>query len=150
MKKNILIFAVLLVISSLRMTALASGDTVLTTSIPCPVSLDVGAGGQVTVNGENYTGKTEIRIAYGTETTFAIKPDFGNKIARVLYNGEDVTDKLQNGKFAVTLTQNASFTVTFEQNLFPSTSDNSRLLILSLAMLISFGMIFILKKQKAE
>lgn len=61
------------------------------------VHISCGSNGTVTVDSES--------IAYGQSVSFTITPDEGYMIEEVLFNGNDVTNKVRNGKYTVTSVQ---------------------------------------------
>ncbi len=71
------------------------------------VNISCGSNGTVTSDSEVVT--------YGQSVGFSIIPDEGYMIDEVLYNGNDVTNKVKNGKYTVTNVQGEVFlSVTFK------------------------------------
>lgn len=71
------------------------------------VQITCGSNGTVTADTES--------VAYGQSISFTITPDEGYMIETVLYNGNDVTNKVNNGKYSVSNVQgNVHLSVTFK------------------------------------
>ena len=91
-----------------------SGDTTVTTTVPCTVTLSIGENGSVTVDGTRYTGKASFQKDLDTVVSYTITPDSDYEINSVLYNGENVTASVSGGVYtAPALTGNATLTVLF-------------------------------------
>ncbi len=61
------------------------------------VQISCGSNGTVSVDSET--------VEYGQSVTFTITPNEGYMIEEVLYNGNDVTNKVKNGKYTITNVQ---------------------------------------------
>lgn len=71
------------------------------------VHISCGSNGTVTADSES--------VAYGQSISFTITPDEGYMIEEVLYNGNDVTNKVKNGKYTVAYVQGEVYlSVTFK------------------------------------
>lgn len=71
------------------------------------VHITCGSNGTVTADSDT--------VAYGQSISFTITPDEGYMIEEVLYNGNDVTNKVKNGKYIVTNVQGeVHLSVTFK------------------------------------
>ena len=71
------------------------------------VHITCGSNGTVTADSET--------VAYGQSISFTITPNEGYMIEEVLYNGNDVTNKVKNGKYTVTNVQGeVHLSVTFK------------------------------------
>ena len=71
------------------------------------VHITCGSNGTVTVDSET--------VEYGQSVTFTITPNEGYMIEEVLYNGNDVTNKVKNGKYTVANVQGeVNLSVTFK------------------------------------
>ena len=111
------ILAVLLLFSAMSVTAFAAdgGNTTLTTTIPCTVTLQVGDHGKVTVNSTDYTGNAGFTAAVGTALTYTFTPNTLYKVDKVIYNGSDVTGELSGNAYtAPALAGNATLSVSFK------------------------------------
>ena len=72
-----------------------------------PVHISCGSHGTVTADSDS--------IAYGQSISFTITPDEGYMIEEVLYNGNDVTNKVKDGKYSVPNVQGEVYlSVTFK------------------------------------
>ena len=107
---------VLLLLSLFSVTAFAdSGNTTLTATIPCTVTLQVGDHGKVTVDGTDYTGNAGFQRDAGTAVTYTFDPNGLYGVDKVIYNGADVTDELSGNTWtAPALTGNAALSVSFK------------------------------------
>ena len=91
-----------------------SGNTTVTTTVPCTITLCVGENGSVAVDGTEYTGDASFQRELDTVVSYSITPDSGYEINGVLYDGEDVTDSVSGGVYtAPALTDNPTLTVLF-------------------------------------
>ena len=116
-KKTLSAFlTILLLVSAFGVTAFAEGgNTTLTTTIPCTVTLQVGDHGKVTVDGTDYTGSASFQRDPGTAVTYTFSPNGLYSIDKVIYNGVEVTDELSGNTYtAPALTGNAALSVSFK------------------------------------
>ena len=91
-----------------------SGNTTVTTTVPCTVKLCIGENGSVTVDGTRYTGNASFQKDLASVVSYTITPDNDYEINSVLYNGENVTASVSGGVYtAPALTGNATLTVLF-------------------------------------
>lgn len=107
---------VLLLLSLFSVTAFAdSGNTTLTATIPCTVTLQVGDHGKVTVDGTDYTGNAGFQRDVGTAVTYTFTPNGLYRVDKVIYNGTEVTSELSGNTWtAPALTGNAALSVSFK------------------------------------
>ena len=116
-KKTLSAFlTILLFVSAFGVTAFAEGgNTTLTTTIPCTVTLQVGDHGKVTVDGTDYTGNASFQRDAGTAVTYTFSPNGLYSVDKVIYNGVEVTSELSGNTWtAPALTGNAALSVSFK------------------------------------
>ena len=116
-KKTLSAFlTILLLVSAFGITAFAEGgNTTLTTTIPCMVTLQVGDHGKVTVDGTDYTGNASFQRDAGTVVTYTFTPNGLYSVDKVIYNGTEVTGDLSGNTYtAPALTGNAALSVSFK------------------------------------
>ena len=116
-KKTLSAFlTILLLVSAFGVTAFAEGgNTTLTTTIPCTVTLQVGDHGKVTVDGTDYTGNASFQRDAGTAVTYTFAPNGLYSVDKVIYNGTEVTSELSGNTWtAPALTGNAALSVSFK------------------------------------
>jgi len=116
-KKTLSAFlTILLFVSAFGVTAFAEGgNTTLTTTIPCTVTLQVGDHGKVTVDGTDYTGNASFQRDAGTVVTYIFTPNTLYSVDKVIYNGVEVTSELSGNTYtAPALTGNAALSVSFK------------------------------------
>ena len=116
-KKTLSAFlTILLFVSAFGVTAFAEGgNTTLTTTIPCTVTLQVGDHGKVTVDGTDYTGNASFQRDAGTVVTYTFSPNGLYSVDKVIYNGVEVTSELSGNTYtAPALTGNAALSVSFK------------------------------------
>lgn len=116
-KKTLSAFlTILLLVSAFGVTAFAEGgNTTLTTTIPCTVTLQVGDHGKVTVDGADYTGNASFQRDAGTVVTYTFTPSTLYSVDKVIYNGVEVTSELFGNTYtAPALTGNAALSVSFK------------------------------------
>ncbi len=111
--------------------AATEGAQKLSTEVPCTVTLNIGEHGSVTVAGKTYRGGTAFRAKLDTVLRYLITPDSGYEIARVVYDGIDVTARLGSGAYtAAALKGHVTVSVTFAGQTAPDgaprTGDGSR------------------------
>ena len=101
----------------LTITAYAGtgGEQVITTSVPCAVTINVGQNGSVVAGTVELTGKGNVvSVAYGTPLTLKITPKAGYAISKVLFNEQDVTSSIANSMYTTQLLRyNASIDISF-------------------------------------
>ena len=116
-KKTLSAFlTILLLVSAFGITAFAEGgNTTLTTTIPCTVTLQVSDHGKVTVDGADYTGNASFQRDAGTVVTYTFTPNGLYSVDKVIYNGVEVTSELSGNTWtAPALTGNAALSVSFK------------------------------------
>ena len=116
-KKTLSAFlTILLLVSAFGVTVLAEGgNTTLTTTVPCTVTLQVGDHGKVTVDGAEYTGNAGFRRDAGTVVIYTFTPNALYSVDKVIYNGVEVTSELSGNTYtAPALTGNAALSVSFK------------------------------------
>ena len=77
------------------------------------VNATIGAGGSVKINNQSVENGNTIRLAVGTETTVAVTPDVGYKVASVTVNGVKQNVSVDGGSFKFTVDKATAINVTF-------------------------------------
>lgn len=105
--------------------AFAEGQVqTVTLSIPCTVTVDVGAHGKVYSSGTTWTGPGvgSFQVWPGTRVSFLITPDAGYVVDVLTLSGADVRESLRNGRYGTVIEQNETLIVRFEKSTRPTPS----------------------------
>ena len=130
------------------------GAQIITLTVPCTVTLRVGAHGRVTVDGTTYTGDAAIKTEPGAVLTIFIKPDNGYEIDKVFYNGEDVTAAAKDEPFQTDAADDITMSVTFARKsdpATPKTGDHAMIHLwpaLMLSSVTALATLFVITKRK--
>ena len=123
MKKILCFLCTLFLLIGVSITAFAQ-DTVLQTEIPNSHTVTVESnGGRISLEG--VVCKAAVSVERHKEQSYRIIPDDGKLVDKVLYNGEDVTDKVIRNVFtAPKLVRDAELSVTYKDA--PAASDERK------------------------
>lgn len=134
-----LLTAALTLILSISISA-ESKSTTLTATVPetAKLSLELSGQGTVRINGVEHTKSKTIELPRNGTIKIEIKPNAGNKIQEVVFNGEDYTDKAKTDMLVLNTTgETISLTVRFEKaSSTPQTGDSGLMLIFSTSVII--------------
>ena len=133
--------------------AATEGSQIITVTVPCTVTLEIGGHGSVTVDGTSYTGTVSFQKEPGTVLTYIITPESEYRISKVTYDGMNVTSELKNSRYkAPTLKGNVTVMVSFVKQTSPDspqTGDDSRIgLWISLMCVSGIALIVLWRRSR--
>jgi len=87
--------------------------------IKSSITIDFGEGGFVYENNISLTSGENLEVNSGATGTFTIIPNQGYRVAKLVFNGEDVTSQIVNNQYSTPVINNAAtLCVTFEKIMY--------------------------------